>query len=118
MHGHISIKHKSQWIIIMHSTISNRYSDSHYLYLHHHRNCIQYIQRYLCFYNGAHHGRYRRWSMTRGRHNNHNELLNIALLMHIHTLLTVTRPGVHQQEVGRSQVIAMIDTMTIQNDED
>jgi hypothetical protein len=40
--------------------------------------------------------------MTNERHKNHNELLNMAVLMRIHTLLTVTRPGVqviHQQEV-------------------
>jgi len=82
MHGHISIKHKSQCIIIMHCTISNRYSDSHYLYLHHHRSRIQHIQSYLCSYNGAHRGRHRRWSVTNEWHNNHNELLNVAVLMH------------------------------------
>ena len=41
MHGNISIKHKSQWIITMRCTISNRYSDSRYLCLHHHRSRIQ-----------------------------------------------------------------------------
>ena len=113
MHGHI-------WIIIMHYTISNRYSDSHYLYFHHHHSLIQYIQSYVCSYNGAHHGRYRRWSNTNEWHNNHNELLNMAVLMHIHTL-TVTRPGVQvvqQQEMVRSQVIAMLHPMTTQNYDD
>jgi len=45
----------------------------------------------------------------------------MAVLMHIHALLTVTRPGmqvIHQQEVGRSQVIAILHPMTNQNDED
>jgi len=59
--------------------------------------------------------------MTNERHNNHKELLNPAFLMHIHTLLTVSRPGVqvvHKQEVGWSQVIAMLHPMAIQNDED
>ena len=94
MHGHLSFKHELQWNIIMHCTISNRYSDSHYLNFHQHHNC-------------AHHGRLRRWSMTSELHS-------------IRTLLTVTRPGVqvvHQQEVGWSQVIAMLHPMTIQNDE-
>ena len=49
MHGHISIQHKSHWIIITHCTISNRYSDSHYLYIF-----TLSVYSYLCYYNGAH----------------------------------------------------------------
>lgn len=95
------------------------------VHLHsYHYPLVQCVLLQFCYsyYNrGGPHDTSRTWSTVTLQHNNHNKLLSMAALMHIHTWLTAIRPAVQvtRQEEGLwRKVFVLPHLMTVHNEGD